>query len=275
MALLLFVAIAVGCQKMDRPALGDYPKDANPPGGPLKFYTAFDGTESNAIFNAVDSIRANYPSDNPLQQTDGISGKAVQGATGKFIKYPSANDWVRTAKSFTVSIWFSGNDQTKNNKGTNGPEYFMTLKAVKDYHWSNASMFFFLEGSNTACQVKLMTVDKNKADKWFEWTGAEAPAGLLDNKWHHMAFVYDASSSTATLYVDGVAHSAKKTWAGHGDINFDDSKVTEMRVGSGPNDDATGEDWLSSSWKGKLDQFRLYGTALTAAEVSALFSGKK
>jgi hypothetical protein len=42
-----------GCQKMDRPALGDYPPDANPPGGPLKFYAAMD--EKN-----VDSVRANY-----------------------------------------------------------------------------------------------------------------------------------------------------------------------------------------------------------------------
>jgi hypothetical protein len=43
-SLFMGLVIMLGaCQKMDRPALGDYPKDANPPGGPLKFYTAFDG----------------------------------------------------------------------------------------------------------------------------------------------------------------------------------------------------------------------------------------
>lgn len=272
--LLLFVIVA-GCQKMDRPALGDYPKDANPPGGPLKFYTAFDGTTEDPYMNAVDSVRANFPSDNPLQSIDGISGKGVQGDVGKFIKYAKPNDWAITAKGFTVATWFLGNAQTKNNKGTNGPEYFISLKATNDYHWSNASMFFFLEGSNSACQVKLMAVDKNRTDKWFEWVGGEVLTGILDNKWHHIAFVYDAATSTATLYIDGVANPNKKTWAGHGDINFDDSKVAEMRLGGGPNNDTTGDDWLSSTWKGKLDQFRLYGTALTAAEVSALFSGKK
>lgn len=272
---LWLLVITAGCQKMERPGLGDYPKDANAPGGPLKFYAAFDGTTSDPFMNAVDSVRANFPSDNPLQSTDGISGKGIQGAVGKFIKYAKPNDWAITAKGFTVATWFFGNAQTKNNKGTNGTEYFMALKAVSNYHWSNAVMFFFLEGSNTACQVKLMAVDKNKADHWFEWVGGEVVTGILDNKWHHIAFVYDAATSTATLYIDGVANPNKKTWAGHGDINFDDTKVTEMRIGAGPNDDATGDDWLSSTWKGKLDQFRLYGTALTAAEISALFTGKK
>ena len=58
-----------GCQKMDRPALAaDYPKDANPPGGPLKFYAAMDGM-------AVDSIRANFGLDNGATYVaGGVSG---------------------------------------------------------------------------------------------------------------------------------------------------------------------------------------------------------
>ncbi|MFV0606528.1 MAG: LamG domain-containing protein [Niabella sp.] len=274
--LITFIFLsATGCQKMDRPALGDYPKDATAPGGPLKFYVAFDGTTDDPLMNAVDSMRANFPSDNPLPSTDGVNGKGVMGATGQYIKYAQPNDWATTATSFTVALWYKGSAQTKNNKGTNGPEYLMTLKAVSDYHWSNASMFFFLEGSNTSCAIKLMTVDKNKADHWFEWVGTEAPAGLLDNQWHHIAFVYDAASSTATLYLNGVAHTSKKTWNGHGSINFDDTKISEMRIGCGPNNDATGDDWLASSWKGSLDQFRLYGTALTAAEVLQLYNNKQ
>lgn len=276
---LLLLIIVAGCQKMERPALGDYPKDVNPPGGPLKFYVAFDGTTNDPLMNAVDSVRANFPSDNPWQSTDGIAGKGAQGGVGKYLKYAKPNDWASTAKSFTVAVWFQSNGtQLKNNVGGNGPEYFMSLKAVKDYHWSNAAMFFFLEGNNDACLVKLMTVDKNKADHWFEWTGGQALTGILDSKWHHIAFVYNASTSTATLYVDGVPNPNTKAWGGHGDINFDDSKIAEMQLGSGPLNTPTpniDDEWLASSWKGKLDQFRLYGTALTAGEVSALFSSKK
>src|SRR5688572_29881777 len=87
------LVLAGSCAKKDRPVLGEYPKDANPPGGPLKFYAAFDGTGSDKLMNAVDSIRATFPTDNPLAATTGISGKAVQGDGAKAIKYPSANDF--------------------------------------------------------------------------------------------------------------------------------------------------------------------------------------
>src|SRR6266498_4470740 len=88
---LLIIAIGLafmGCKKLDRPPLGDYPKDANPPGGPLKFYTAFDGTTTNKLMNAVDSIRANFPSVNPFTSIQGVEGKAVQGVDQKAILYP-------------------------------------------------------------------------------------------------------------------------------------------------------------------------------------------
>src|SRR5438046_2602657 len=91
--LMGMVLIGASCQKMSRPALADFPADANPPGGPLKFYVAFDGTTTDPLFNAVDSIRANFPSDNPLTSTDGVEGKAIQGDGNKALKYTAANDF--------------------------------------------------------------------------------------------------------------------------------------------------------------------------------------
>jgi hypothetical protein len=112
MFLLTMCIAMVSCQKMDRPELGDYPQDTNPPGGPLNFYAAFDET-------AVDSIRATFPSDNPLTFSDGVSGKALQGESQKFLKYVKPNDWAAQAKSFSLSFWMKKDGQTKNNKGTN------------------------------------------------------------------------------------------------------------------------------------------------------------
>src|SRR5262245_26082866 len=100
LSVLLLGLIAEGCNKTSRPELGDYPVDANQPGGPLKFYAAYDGTTGNPMMNAVDSLRANFPSNNPLSSVDGISGKAVQGASGLAINYPSANDF-KSVTSFT------------------------------------------------------------------------------------------------------------------------------------------------------------------------------
>ncbi len=275
--LLILLAGMMGCQKMERPALGNYPKDANPPGGPLKFYAAFDGTTNSPLMNAVDSIRANFPGDNPFPSIDGIRGKAVNGIGLKYIKYAKPNDWAVTAKSFTISFWFKHNGQTKNNKGTNGPEYILSFKS-NNGHWSGSNLLVFLEGDHNACAVKVMVADKKVNDAWMTWEGGQTIPNIMDNNWHHIALVYDAKTSNMTLYKDGVANPNIKGWAGHGDINFDDAAITEVRVGAGPGNDynnANSDDWLSTCWKGGIDQFRLYGVALSAGEVTTLFSGKQ
>ncbi|HKC36615.1 MAG TPA: LamG domain-containing protein [Chitinophagaceae bacterium] len=272
-ALSLLTIAFFGCQKMDKPAFGDYLKDSNPPGGPLNFYLAFDGTSSDPLRNAVDSIRANFPSDNPLTSSAGISGKAMKGESKKFIKYAKPNDWAIFAKSFTISFWEKHDGQTKNNIGTNGPEFPFSFKSSNG-HWSGGSMFILLEGNNTACAVKALAVDKNVADNWMTWEGGNSVAGLLDNAWHHLVFVYDAATSKLTFYKDGVANSVIPGWGSHGAINIDNSKISEVRIGGGPGTSYNTDDWLSSTWKGDLDQFRMYSTALTAAQVSALYASK-
>ena len=41
-------------------------------------------------------------------------------------------------------------------------------------------------------------------DQWLEWPDANKfPRPLMDGNWHHLAFVYDESSSTMTYYFDG------------------------------------------------------------------------
>ena len=104
--------------------------------------------------------------------------------------------------------------------------------------------------------------------------GGFTVAGLLDNNWHQLVLVYDANASTMTFYKDGVANANLRTWNGHGNINIDNSAITEVRIGGGPGDSFTTDDWLSSTWKGDLDQFRLYSSALTAAQVTALYNSK-
>ena len=273
MALLI---VAGSCSKKDRPALGDFPKDTNPPGGPLKFYVAFDGSTTDPLMNAVDSIRASFAADNPLTSVTGISGKAVKGASGKFIKYIKPNDWATTAKSFTVSFWAKGSGQTMNNSGGNGPEHVFSMMTEHDANaWPNATMLFF-EGNNTACAIKFY-VYTTTGDRWFTWEGGNSIAGIRDNQWRHYVFTYNASTSSMTLYINGVANPNVLTWAGHGDIKFDNSKITEFRIGRGPRNDGDADGaggWVQSTWKGELDQFRLYSIALTPAEVTALYNSK-
>ncbi len=260
------------CQNLDRPELGDFPKDANPPGGPLKFYVAFDGTTSNSLMNAVDSIRAKFPSDNPLASIDGAKGKAAQGANYKYIKYSSANDFAKEAKSFSLSVWVK--------KGELKTDHIFSMPAPSSYHWSAASMFLLTEGTAAQPVVKFFVKDKT-SEKWFEWTGANAVTGLYDNNWHHLAFVYDAGTSKMTLYKDGVAHTNVPEWTGHGNVVLEPTIITGLKIGAGPQEFTAKQisegasDWLKNSWNGGIDQFRLYATALTAAEVNTLYTKKK
>lgn len=276
----LVILVIAGCQKMGKPGLGEYPLDSNPPDGPLKFYAAFDGTTANPLMNAVDSIRALFPSDNPFTTADGTKGKGLTGVNQKFIKYPSFNTWA-SSSSFSISVWFKKNGQTKNNNGTNGPEYIMSLKASDGYHWSNAVMFLFLEGSNAACAVKSMVVspadpaNPNGAasDSWFTWEGGQTIAGLLNDQWHHMVLTYDETDSSVKLYIDGVQNPNVKGWPGHGPLRLSTSKIIEYRVGAGPSNGFATDDWLACTFKGSMDQLRLYGKVLTASEIQALYTG--
>ncbi len=270
-AILMLMA---GCQKMDKPGLGNYPTDANSPTGPLKFYVAFDGTSTNSLMNAVDSIRATFPSDNPFTTgAGGIAGGAVTGVNQKFIKYPSFNTWAGSS-SISVSVWFKQNGQTKNNNNTNGPAHIFSLKAQDNFHWSNAVALFFLEGDNAACAVKTMFVS-NSGDNWLTWEGGQTIAGLCNNQWHHMVFTYDQTNSTAKLYIDGVLNPNLKTWGTHGPLDLATTKISEYRVGAGPSNNVASDDWLAASFKGGIDQLRMYGVALTAAEVQALYTNKR
>jgi hypothetical protein len=269
------------CQDLNHPTLGDYPKDSNPAGGPLKFYIAFDGTTSDVLMNAVDSIRANFASANTATSVDGVKGKAIQGGVGKFVSYAKPNDFATTAKSFTVSFWEKHNGQTHNNALTNGPEYPFSFVASSNYHWSGSNFFLLFEGDNTACAVKLVAASglsggASVADTWLTWEGSGSIPGLMDNAWHHCAFVYDQTTSGLTFYKDGVSLGTK-TWTGHGAIGLVNSVIASVRIGCGPQGDAgdVSDNWLASTWKGSLDQFRLYGTALTATEVQSLFTNKR
>lgn len=250
------------CQDMYRPALGDYKKDANPAGGPLKFYAAFDGTSTDPLMNAVDSVRANFPSANTLTFGTGISGRCVIGDSAKYVNFAKPNDFGSTASSFTIAFW-------EKHAATLSPAEFVFSLRSSNGHWSGGTMFLLIDNNAASPIAKFVVVDANMADTWFVWDGSSTVTGILDNAWHHLAFVYNAATSGMTYYKDGVAQSTKM-WAGHGPVNLDNNKITSLRIGG-----ASGGDGWMQSWRRYLDQFRMYGTALTAVEVKALFDYKK
>src|SRR3954468_8112382 len=110
MLMLMGSLMIAACNKPERPEFGNYPVDSNPPGGPLKFYAAYDGSN-------VDSIRANFGTDNNATIVDGgVSGSALQldGSNKGFVSYPTANDFGK-ATSFTIAFWINVTLAQKDN----------------------------------------------------------------------------------------------------------------------------------------------------------------
>ncbi len=256
-------SIVVGCQKMKRPELGDYARDASAPGGPLKFYAAFDGTSSDKLRNAVDSVRANFAADNPTNTVAGISGKAFQGSGTNAIKYLSANDF-KDATSCTISMWF--------NNTVNANTELLFSVADKDF-WHESGAFLLVEHATpTKCQLKFALMDK-----WVEYID-NFNKPLFDGNWHHLAFTYEETSSAVKVYYDGaevpLPAGAAGNFAGLGKLKL--GNASQLVVGgwnkhagiSGPTDG-----WISG-FTGKMDQFRLYGKALSASEITALYNTK-
>lgn len=288
--LFAFCMVMFSCQKMERPALADYPKDANPPGGPLKFYVAFDGTTADPLMNAVDSIKATFPSVNTFTSVNGISGKAAQGSVtnNKAIKYTSPNDFAQST-SFTIGFWIK-------HKPTSGGAQFvfsMPRTVNKDSWTTNTETFMLIEdnspdrghSNNDSAAVKFAV-----KDNWFEFVEGKRIKGLLDENWHHLAITYDETTSKVKFYKDGQEivnglpsgfGDLKKNNAPYGKMDF--KNVTGFAIGGwsqhiglpAPGDDPNpnGEDW-AKTLSGAVDQFRLYGKALTASEVLALYNTK-
>lgn len=255
------------CDKKERPALGDYPQDANPPGGPLKFYAAFDGTTDDPLMNAVDSIRANFAATNPLASADGISGKSIQGTGSDAVKYSNANDF-KSATSCAISFWVN------NTVNPNTELYFSLVD--KDY-WHASSAFLLVEhAAIDKCTFKFAL-----QDHWVEYTNQSFTKPLFDGNWHHLVFSYDETTSKLSIYFDGAEVPTPGTQgnfttggAPMGALNL--QNAANLVIGGwnkhaavdGPTDD-----WIKG-FSGKMDQFRLYGKALSASEVLALYNSR-
>ncbi|HQD10629.1 MAG TPA: LamG domain-containing protein [Flavihumibacter sp.] len=271
-AVLTLAVIALGsCQKMNHPALGDYPKDANAPGGPLKFYAAMDGTTTDMLRNAVDSIRALFPSQNGGSSVDGISGKAVQGADKTAILYPSANDF-GASTSFTISMWLK-------KVGNTRAEFIFSLIDDRDT-WVHNSLFLMEEAGNADSTALKFYV----RGQWLAWEGDHKfKKPLADGQWHHLAISYNEATSKLTWYFDGAAMTnavaaVTDVKNGANPLGPIDLSGAKGLIVAGNNQHVgqtgAGDDWIKS-YTGAIDQFRLYGTLLTDAEVKALYDAKK
>jgi len=271
LALITFSIAVASCQKMDRPVLGDYPPDTNPPGGPLKFYAAMDGSN-------VDSIRANFGTNTNVSFVDGASSEAMEAGADGYIVYPSANDFNKSS-SFTIAFWVQRDGP---NPAGGGTAFAFGLSTTTDI-WTSMNVFLEFEDAGNPSTKDSASAKFYLMDQWFEFTKTSAidkrMPKVLDGNWHHLAFVYDATTSTLTPYIDGMHQTNLPDgfgkFANNGGVV--DLTTSAGLVVGGPGHYAVGktpDSWMGN-FNGGIDQVRFYGEALSAADVADLFAGKE
>lgn len=270
LVLLLGIIITIaGCQKYDRPALGDFPKDDRVlPPGDLRFYVPFGGTSTVPSQNMADSISGNPSYANILNLTTGIRDKALQGTDGKAVKYLNAND-MKAATSFTIAFWMK---RALNNR----TEFYFSMTGSSADYWTQSPLFMLVEHGTVTDAVVKLYVD----DKWFEFPDANKfNRPLLDGNWHHLAVTYSEATSKMTWYFDGqvmndAPASATSNGGQSGPIKIK-SAGNMILGGSNKHAGVAGisDDWVKS-FEGAMDQFRMYNKALPATDILALYNSK-
>ncbi len=257
-------------QEMDHPAF-NYPESGGEtPDSPLKMYLPFDEEDirdkGEYGFLVADNGNAKF-------STDGISGMAYQGASNSYIlaKTPSLlTSEIPNIGSCTVAFWI------KSVKNTTAQGLFSIPNTVK--FWGNFDIFLENNNSETQAFFKMHIFNQTSKADDERWVEAKID-DVFGDQWVHMAFAYDGQSSTLTIYRNGESAYTKEL-TDCGELKFT-NVATSLAVGAfqfstqpSLTTGASSQSW-ASNFPGQLDQFRLYGKALSASEVQSLYSAKE
>src|SRR5450432_725080 len=116
MTFLAAVVIISSCQKLTRPALGNYPKDPpTPPYNPLKSSFSFENNTTDDGENKLASTPSN------ISYVAGITGQAMNVGPAGYLLFPLKDtvinsdgfesipiDTLKSLGSFTLAFWMNG-----------------------------------------------------------------------------------------------------------------------------------------------------------------------
>jgi hypothetical protein len=266
--------LITGCQKLDRPALGEIIPDPPPP--PVQVLGAqtllhFDG-------NTRDTGSLKLPTTaGSVAFVEGVSGQAAQIGTGGWIKSTAIPNELKNPGSISVAFWM----KAPTGPIAGGAQGLFAL-SKSDAFWGNFEIF--LENYSDAADanaafLKMHLFNANIAGGGEQWIQDDAvKIKNVLGKWTHIAITYDAATSKFIVYKDGAVASERILAGGaYGPLKFDN--LTGMTVGTfafqvTPTLASHGAETWAKSFNGALDYFRIYTKALSAAEVANLHTNK-
>lgn len=270
----------IGCQKMDRPELGEFERDPDPPPyNELKTHFTFEDNGDDSGENGLSLTEAK-----DVTYVDGVSGKAVKFGNQGYLLYKAIGDtvvWPNNFKgvpadtlknlgSITLAFWMNGMSPVNNAQGL----FSISHKAE---FWGNLDLFLegFPAGEDTAF-LKIHMFNAGASDqKGEEWSEVKIPEAL--DRWTHIAVVYDQKASKLVVYANGAAVIDREVGGGdYGGLKYNEFNgmvVGNHQFQTTPSLTNHGPEGWASAFNGAFDNLRIYNRALSADEINQLVTG--
>jgi hypothetical protein len=236
-------------------------------------YFPFDGNATESIATITPTVQTG------VTYVAGRRGQAYQGADLAHLLYtlPAASK-MKSLKSFSIGLWF------KSPLVTGDPEpIFFQIGKSDDLFWGNLTLVLNrLNATADSLQFKAFFLKTG-----VEWSGqnvAFTNKSFIINKWMHMIFEYDATTSKYKIFKDGVqvvtntGVEDRKTGPAPAGVPLGDlvfAKADVINIGAWrPKTEGSATDAWMGWFKGNLDELRVYDKALTNVEALALYEAE-
>jgi hypothetical protein len=195
----------------------------------------------------------------PIWTTGQIGGGLTFDGSNDYVELDSpANLDNLPLNDLTISAWIYDRHNADNISDTWGT-IFGTYMGSQENGWTFRTVSDPAGKRSLYFQVPFMGTNQNY------WADYQSSYGtILNNKWHHVAAVWNAGTKTAKLYIDGTEPSYQVAHPGTGTYNSD--AWNNKEIGRIPH--AGGMQYFN----GTIDDLRIYNKALSAEEVQQLYN---
>ncbi len=232
-------------------------------------YWAFDGS----LKDSVGDLQATNKGTTFTES--GVKGQALEVGADHYLVFNNPGAAITNLKSFTISFWMNAPQNTQYGYGV------FSIANSKDF-WGNLDIYLDNGSTSDVTKFKVHLNNGNAFNKGqflaYDMKGAW-------DKWTQIVVTYDSSTKASTnfeIYQNGVSVYStliKDTTNNYGPLQFENA--TAMVIGTwqfetDPNlTTGTGPQPWAGSLNGKLDEFKIYDQALSAADINALYKLEK
>ncbi len=201
----------------------------------------------------------------------GRRGNCYQGSSSEgYLQYSLAStNPFKTMSEFTVACWVK-------TAAAGGAAMIFQVNGG-DGTMSNLDLM--LEGGSNADSLQFKGYLYNSTTTWQGQDIASQNIGFTPNKWVHVVYSYNKTTSTMALYANGILVKTSQRYADPnstplGALTFG-SDMTKINIGAW-NQQIAGsgtQDWMKY-FPGMVDELRIYNKALSDTEVKALYDAE-